>query len=186
MNCPHTDKSPESATASVDSVMNIELRERTAGTVKIYFERASTPSIRETLPQKAATLEEALDDFRQTQLPGAASYGRTVWVDGAYVGDVWCYCIDPADEPNAMVSYCVFDGLYRSRGVATRALAAFLAEIQVRYALKSVGAFTYKSNTASIRVLEKNGFRTVEEFTEDGRLSVYLQLDLPDTGGIIL
>ena len=85
--------------------MTVTLRERTADTVRIYFERAQQPRIRRTLPQKAKTLEEALDDFERTQLPGANSFGRTIHMDGRYVGDVWIYCIDPAEMPNAMLSY---------------------------------------------------------------------------------
>ena len=41
----------------------------------------------------------------------------------------------------------------------------------------SLGAFTFASNIASIRVLEKNGFTRREEFEEDGILSCYLQVE---------
>ena len=89
--------------------MKITLQPRTEETVRIYFENAQQPAIRRTLPQKAQTVEEALADFRKTQLPGATSDGRTIRLDGQYVGDVWIYAIDPADTPNAMLSYCVFE-----------------------------------------------------------------------------
>lgn len=88
--------------------MKVTLGERTAETAAVYFERAQSPAIRETLPQKAQTLEEALADFRKTQEPGANSFGRIICADGRYVGDVWCYCMDPDGDPQAMVSYCVF------------------------------------------------------------------------------
>lgn len=45
----------------------------------------------------------------------------------------------------------------------------------LRYELKSIGAFTFADNIASIRVLEKNGFSVQESFVEDGRESVYLE-----------
>lgn len=61
------------------TIMKITLRERTAETTAIYFRKASTPQIRRTLPQKAKTLAEALEDYKATLLPGAASYGRTIW-----------------------------------------------------------------------------------------------------------
>ena len=64
--------------------MNITLGTRTPETVAIYFEKAKRPEIRETLPQKAQTLEEALADFQKAQLPGASSFGRTIWADGNY------------------------------------------------------------------------------------------------------
>lgn len=157
--------------------MEVSLRERTAETVAVYFEKANTPEIRKVLPQKATTLEEALADYRQTLLPGASSYGRTIYVGERYVGDVWCYCIDPQNEPNAMVSYCVFERDCWGQGVATGALALFMEEIWEKFQLKSLGAFTYASNVSSIRVLEKNGFRMMEEFAEGGVLSRYYQID---------
>lgn len=50
------------------TIMKITLRERTAETTAIYFRKASTPQIRRTLPQKAKTLAEALEDFEATRL----------------------------------------------------------------------------------------------------------------------
>jgi len=155
--------------------MKIELRERTEETVAIYFEKAQDAEIKKVLPQKAQTLEEALEDYRQTLKADATSYGRTIYVDGAYVGDIWCYCIDLNEEPNAMLSYCVFEKEYWKRGVASRSVQLFLAEIIEKFSVETVGAFTYSSNEASIRVLEKNGFQKQEEFEEDGVLSAYFQ-----------
>ena len=155
--------------------MKIELRERTEETVAIYFAKAQDAEIKKVLPQKAQTLEEALEDYRQTLKADATSYGRTIYVDGAYVGDIWCYCIDLNEEPNAMLSYCVFEKEYWKRGVASRSVQLFLAEIIEKFSVETVGAFTYSSNEASIRVLEKNGFQKQEEFEEDGVLSAYFQ-----------
>lgn len=155
--------------------MKIELRERTEETVAIYFEKAQDVEIKKVLPQKAQTLEEALEDYHQTLRADAASYGRTIYVEGAYVGDIWCYCIDLNEEPNAMLSYCIFEKGYWKQGVASRAIQLFLAEIIEKFSLETVGAFTYSSNEASIRVLEKNGFQKQEEFEEDGVLSAYFQ-----------
>lgn len=53
----------------------------------------------------------------------------------------------------------------------------FIAEIVPKFNLKTLGAFTFASNIASIRVLEKNGFTKREEFEEDGVLSCYLQVE---------
>lgn len=93
-------------------------------------------------------------------------------------GDVWCYCIDKAEEPNAMLSYCVFETSCWGRGIASEAVALFLAEVRERYDLRTVGAFTYADNEASIRVLEKNGFSLTEDFFEDGKWSKYFQREL--------
>ena len=153
--------------------MNITLRERTAETVSVYFERTRSPAIQAMLPQKAQTAEEALEDFRKTQEPGAQSFGRTVYVDGLYVGDVWCYCMDPGGNPQAMVSYCLFEQALWGRGITSEALGLFLEEIRGRFGLEHIGAFVFAGNTGSIRVLEKNGFRLMESFVEDGVKSCY-------------
>ena len=158
--------------------MEITLGTRTAETAAAYFEKTNNETFRKVLPQKAQTVEEAVADFHASQLPGAASFGRTILADGAHVGDVWCYCIGLNDTPNAMVSYCVFEQTLWGQGIASKALELFLPEIARKYGLKTVGAFTFADNHPSIRVLEKNGFRLMEEFTEDGILSQYFQLEL--------
>lgn len=158
--------------------LQVILGNRTAETAVIYFEKTNNETIRKVLPQKARSVEEAVTDFYTSQLPGTSSYGRNIWTDGRYVGDVWCYGIDPAGTPNAMVSYCVFEQALWGQGIASKALELFLLEIAGKYHLKTVGAFTFSNNFPSIRVLEKNGFRLMEEFVEDGIASNYFQLDL--------
>lgn len=98
--------------------MEIKLRERTRETVVHYFTHTQTKEIRRFLPQKARTVEEALVDYEKTLLPGAGSFGRSIYFNGSHVGDIWCYGIQKED-PNAMVSYCVFDKVARGKGVAT-------------------------------------------------------------------
>ena len=154
--------------------MRIELKDRTADTVVTYFQATRDPEVRKYLPQKATTETKALADFVKTQQPGASSYGRTIYADGNYIGDVWCYCIQQ-DEPNAMVSYCIFDKEYWCKGIATEALRMFLIEIVKKFGLKSVGAFTYSANESSIKVLLKNGFIDAETFVEDSIESKYFQ-----------
>ena len=151
------------------------LGDRTAETVRLYFEKANQPEIQAVLPQKARTVEEALEDYEKTLRPNARSYGKTVIANGNYIGDIWCYCMDAHEEPNAMLSYCIFEKAYWSQGIATKAVAMFLKEVRARFALRTIGAFTFSDNLASIRVLEKNGFTEIEEFSEDGRDSKYFQ-----------
>ena len=155
--------------------MLITLKNRTADSVRIYYEKANKTEIKRVLPQKAKTVEEALEDYEQTLLPNAKSFGQTVYADGKYVGDIWCYCIDVNDEPNCMLSFCIFELEYWSKGIATTAVKMFIQNICARYHVKTIGAFTFAHNQASIRVLEKNGFIVMEEFEEDGVLSKYFQ-----------
>ena len=158
--------------------MTVELKERTEAHVRTYFARTRDPEIQALIPQTAQTVEQAVADYEKTLLPGAASFGRTIYADGIYVGDIWCYCIDLTEEPNAMVGYGLFEKALWGNGIATEALKQFELEIVPRFGLKSLGAFTYCDNVPSIRVLEKNGFEKMEEFTEDGRRSVYYQKEV--------
>lgn len=76
-----------------------------------------------------------------------------------------------------MLSYCVFDTSCWNKGIATVAVSLFLNEVNEKYVLKTMGAFTFSDNQASIKVLEKNGFSFVEEFFEGERESQYFQLE---------
>lgn len=153
--------------------MIISLHARTEAHVRTYFQRTQNVEIKAMLPSSAETVEDALAMFHRAQEPGASSFGRTVYADGVYVGDVWCYGIQQEEAPNAMLSYCLFDKACWGKGIATEAVRLFLAEIKARYAVNSVGAFAYADNAASLRVLEKNGFKCMEEFEEENRRSAY-------------
>ena len=157
--------------------MVVTLEKRTADTVRIYFEKSNRQEIKQVLPQKAKTIEEAIEDYEKTLLPNEISFGQTVHVDGKYVGDVWCYCIDLDDKPNCMLSFCIFELEYWSKGIATEAVKMFIKKICAKYNVKTIGAFTFANNNASIRVLQKNGFVVMEEFEEDGVWSKYLQYE---------
>ena len=157
--------------------MSVKLGQRTEETVAVYFERAQSAAIRAVLPQRARTLEEALADYRKTLELGARSFGRTIYADGRYVGDIWCYAMGPENDPQAMVSYCVFERELWGRGAAAKALGLFLAELRERFGFERIGAFTYASNAGSVRVLEKNGFQLEEVFAEDGRESRYYRYE---------
>ena len=154
----------------------VELKERTRENVICYFEKVQDEEIKRFLPQKARSVEEAISDFEKTLLPYAASFGRTIYVNANYVGDVWAYCIG-GDEPNAMLSFCVFEKSLWGKGIASEAVRIFLDEMKEKYSLRSMGAFTFSNNQASINVLMKNGFQEKETFTENGVESKYFQTD---------
>ena len=158
--------------------MLVELKERTEAHVRIQYSKIRDLEIWAMIPMTEKTLEQAIADYRRTLLPGASSYGRTIYVDGAYVGDIWCYSIEPGETPDAMVGYCIFEKAWWGKGIATEALKVFLRDVTERYGLRTVGGVVYCSNMASMRVLEKNGFRKMEEFTEEGSLSAYYQKEI--------
>ena len=157
--------------------MNITLRPRTEENVRIYFEKTRYAAIQRFLPMKAQSVGEAVEDFRKSTSPGSSSFGKSIYADGAYIGDVWCYCIQ-SDEPNAMLSYCIFEKSLWGHGAATKAVELFTAELKSGSGIKSIGALTFAENLASIRVLEKNGFSVAERFTESGVESAYMEKEL--------
>ena len=159
-----------------ENSIRIELKPRTRENVSVYFERVQDSEIKKYLPQKAKTVEEAIADFEKSLRPDSTSYGKSVYANGAYVGDVWAYCIGD-EEQNAMLSYCIFEKTLWGKGVATEAVRLFMAEIKEKYVLKTLGAFTFSDNFASIHVLRKNGFQEKETFVEDGVESKYFQRD---------
>lgn len=155
--------------------MSLELRPRGAAEVTTYFRKTDDPQITAMLPRTVTTLEQAMENFRQSQLAGAASYGRSIYFERQHIGDVWLYCLEPGEDPEAMLSFCIFEKTFWGQGLATRAVAQFLIEAEAKFHLNSIGAFCYAHNAASRRVLEKNGFQCVDVFTEDGVESCYYE-----------
>lgn len=153
--------------------MTIILDERLQEHALASFHARADARICATLPQGAATAEEALRLWEASRLPGAASYGRIIRVDGRYAGDVWCYAIQPGGDPEAMLSYCVNDPALWGQGVAGTAVALFLTEVRQGLGLGRMGAICWADHSASRRVLEKNGFRLAERFQEGGREACY-------------
>ena len=156
--------------------MEIKLFPRTKDAVIRYFNKTQDEDIKRLIPMKAQTLEEALKDYEKTLLPNSTSYGESIYVDTSHIGDVWCYCIGE-EYPDAMLSFCIFEKNMWGRGVAKETVRMFLAEIKEKFSLKSLGAFTYSHNTASIKVLLGCGFKEIETFTENGVESKYFQID---------
>ena len=162
------------------SSMRIELRERTEAHVCIYFDRTRDEEIQRLCPQRARTVEEAVRDFRETQKPDAGSFGRTIYADGEYVGDIWLYCIGEDDGPDAMLSFCLFEKAIWGKGIMTEAVRLFCLETEKRFDLRTVGAFAFMENEGCVRVLQKSGFVLKERVSEDGRESGYFERQTED------
>ncbi len=155
--------------------MEIKLKNRTEEHVAVYWHKTQNQQIKEMLPSAADSLEKALSMFEESQKPYANSFGQVIYVDGQYVGDIWCYCIDEQEEKSAMLSFCVFEPSLWGKGIATNAIRKFLSMVFSRYHIEKMGAFTFADNVGSIKALQKAGFTIVEEFVEDGRASCYLE-----------
>jgi RimJ/RimL family protein N-acetyltransferase len=159
--------------------IKVVLRPRTAEHVRIYWEKTQDEEIRKRIPLQDISLEEALRQFEASRQPDATSFGMCIEADGDYVGDVWCYGIDEAEEEMAMFSFLIFEKRLWGKGVGSQAARLFCQEVFSRYAIRRLGAFAYAKNVCSLRALEKAGFREKERFLEEGRLSVYLEWRKP-------
>ncbi len=157
--------------------MKIILNERTEEHVKVFWNKTRDAEIQEMFPFSARSLEQALIQFSESRQADAASYGRVIYSDGAYIGDVWCYNIDQETERHAMLSIVIFEKCFWGRGIAAAALSMFVQQIFERFSIDRIGAFAFSDNQRSIGLLRKIGFVEIEAFVEAGRESKYLELE---------
>lgn len=155
---------------------NILLKDRTLSNVKIYWQKTQDEELMKLFPFIKKTLKDAIYLYEESLKPGAKSYGKVIYVDDKYIGDVWCFGIDECIENKAFISIVIFDKAYFGKGIGKRILLEFTKIIFNKYNLKKLCAFTYKDNERSIRTLESIGFKKVEEFKENNRLSCYYEL----------
>lgn len=144
--------------------------------VKIFWERTQDEEIEKLFPINGGTLNDAMKLYEESLRPGAESFGRVIYIDGKYIGDVWCYGIDETDEGQAFVSIVIFDKKYWGQGVGKRALTQFCRIVFDKYAISRLCAFTYKHNIKSKAMLKSVGFEKIEDFEEDGIPSCYYEL----------
>jgi len=103
----------------------------------------------------------------------------TVVSHGAVAGNIGCW----EDDGRRLVGYWIGREFW-GRGLATQSLAELLDVVDAR----PLHAYVAKSNVASIRVLEKCGFRVSDEaigpteVPDDGVEEVLLKLDGEDVG----
>jgi RimJ/RimL family protein N-acetyltransferase len=156
--------------------MDIVLKARTREHVKVFWERTQDEEIGRLFPFSVKSLEEALVLFEESLKEDALSYGKVVYFEGGYIGDVWCYGIDEHDEKMAMLSVVIFDKELWGKGIAAEAVKAFIKEVFSKFNIEKIGAFTYSNNFRSVGLLKKVGFKEIETFIEDGIESRYLEI----------
>lgn len=116
----------------------------------------------------SAELKEALEE---TLIPAVADPSKnylyhTLWtaiskVDNKMIGDL---CI--IGEPNAAgeieIGYGTYDA-FQGQGLMTEMVSGMILWAKSQSLVKAIIAFTEKTNAASYRVLEKNGFKRTAE-----------------------
>ena len=155
--------------------MNIELKPREKQHVVKFWNKTQDAEIRRLFPFSTNSISEAILLYEQSLKEGALSYGKVIYYNNEYIGDIWCYGIDEVNEKMAMLSIVIFEKYLWKKGIGTTVIKEFISDIYIKYNIDKIGAFTYLYNYGSISLLKKVGFKEVEVFMEDGVESVYLE-----------
>jgi RimJ/RimL family protein N-acetyltransferase len=156
--------------------MGIMLKTRTKDHVITFWEKTQDEEIKKLFPFSIETLEKALILFQESLIENALSYGKVIYFEGKYIGDIWCYGIDESNEKMAMLSVVIFEKELWHKGIATESTKAFVKEVFNMFDIEKIGAYTYSNNYGSIGLLKKVGFFEIETFVEDGVESIYFEM----------
>jgi len=116
----------------------------------------------------SAALQEALEE---TLIPAVADPGKnylynTLWTaiakaENKIIGDL-CIIGEPNSSGEIEIGYGTYDE-FQGRGLMTEMVSGMVSWAKSQSAVKAILASTEKSNTASIRVLQKNDFHQTAE-----------------------
>jgi RimJ/RimL family protein N-acetyltransferase len=132
---------------------DVRLRPTTPGDLPVFFEQQRDPEAVRRANFPARAWKPFVDHWQRRVLGDDGVLVRTVTVDGRTAGNVVAWLQDGRRS----VGYW-FGREFWGRGVGTRALTQFL-EVELT---RPLYADTDVGNTASIRLLERCGFRHVE------------------------
>jgi RimJ/RimL family protein N-acetyltransferase len=144
----------------------IQLRNVEANDLPLFFEHQRDP-IAVAMVAFNSRDRAAFDQHWAKLLADDSLLKKTIIVDGEVAGNIGSW----TSEGKREVGYWI-DRAFWGRGVATEALSAFLGLEPVRPLCAGVA----KHNVASIRVLQKCGFKfhSVEEASNDADVSLVL------------
>lgn len=119
-----------------------------------------------------STIEEEIEELRQSVASDQPTHPLVVAEDGQAIG--WCQwylCADYPDHAAGIearpgdigLDYAIGDPMSTGRGVGTALITTLVAYIRGLHPQAGLIADPEASNLASRTVLEKNGFRLVEE-----------------------
>ncbi|SDX72974.1 GNAT family N-acetyltransferase [Flavobacterium degerlachei] len=124
------------------------------------------------LNQTSRTISPELKEaFAQTILPNVADKSKnylysTLWtaiskIDNKMVGDL-CFVGEPNANGEIEIGYGTYDE-FQNKGFMTEAVSGIIEWAKTESEIQSIIASTEKSNNASFKVLEKNGFIKIGE-----------------------
>ena len=105
------------------------------------------------------TAEHARGWYENTVLPRDEKDGlyRIIFVNDKPVGQISVACYDDIRAKDAEIGYILSDE-YKGCGIMTQAVKMVCAEAFDKLDILRITAEVFSPNTASIRILEKNGF----------------------------
>ena len=131
--------------------LDVQLREVEDRDLEVFFEHQQDPVATELAAFPARDRATFMEHAARIRADPTVTY-RTILVDGQVAGNIVAWDDDGQDD----VGYWLGREWW-GRGIATRALAAFLRELPNR----PLFAHVAKRNAASTRVLQKCGFRVI-------------------------
>ncbi|NUP10067.1 MAG: GNAT family N-acetyltransferase [Polyangiaceae bacterium] len=129
------------------------LRDVSDDDLSIFFEHQREPEANAMAAFPPRDHAAFMTHWRTRVLPDPNNKKKTIVVDGVVVGNV----VSWEQDGKRLVGYWL-GSAHWGKGVASAALAEFLAAYETT---RPVYAFVVETNTPSIRVLEKCGFRRV-------------------------
>lgn len=147
------------------------LRDVNEADLPVFFEHQRDPIAARMAAFRSREREAFMTHWHERVLGTASNRARTIEVDGRPVGNV----VSWEQGGRRLVGYWI-GREHWGKGIATRALAEFLTHEPTR----PLHAWVAVDNPASIRVLEKCGFRrdatTPLHADDDGVLEVFMTL----------
>jgi ribosomal-protein-alanine N-acetyltransferase len=142
--------------------MNIELRkwsEEYFARICEIFTRCDRSCLSDGIPMPY-TEAHARGWYENTVLPRDEKDGlyRIIFADAKPVGQISVACYDDIRARDAEMGYILLDE-YKGQGIMTQAVAMACAEAFGKLDILRITAEVFSPNTASCRVLEKNGFQ---------------------------
>lgn len=125
---------------------------------------------------KEDCLQLVLDHMEQNRT--TAPFGRWVIEEKASGKAIGTYVIVPIDQSEKWQLGYALTPPYWEKGISSELTAACINWLQSLNILQTIYAITEKDNTASQKVLEKNGFRWYDQKAEAGKLLIWWERPL--------
>ena len=105
--------------------MDIVLKIRRKDHIVTFWEKTQDEEIKKLFPFSIESLEESLRLFDESLKKDALSYGKVIYFEEKYVGDIWCYSIDESNEKMSMLSFVIFEKGVMGKGYSNRGYKNF-------------------------------------------------------------